>query len=545
MPALPTIRRARAVAAASLASCSCLGLAVAQVPQVTVLARAGDPLPGGESVVSIEEPHVGDEGTWAAFLEYGSGTVFERVLAVDGSFVLKTGDAGPGGSTITSLSDLAVSRTGEVMVLARTENGGVLTDRVLLDGTQIVASGDLLPTPQGPLEIESISSAEYDGVRLFLICNLSTPIGFVEATWFGRVLPGGLLDEVVWFAGDTIPGSTRPFLRGVLDVSVALAQPSVAVELDGPTGPVGAILQSGFIVAEHGGPAPIAGSTWDFTQRSRGRTGANGGRLLAGVAALPGGGTNAIVALDGAVIAQQGQPLPGLGGPTVGTFTSAPLFLTDDRTPLFVVPLDGGGALMAGPLPILRAGDELPGGAVILNLFEGSIGQTFDATSDGRTLAVTVDVAGVGTTLILLERGPADPVDCTPAPNSTGVAGRIAARGSRAASDNDLTLTATSLPLSSFGYLLTSLTAQTTPMAGGGQGTLCLGGDIGRFVGQVGSSGTDGRIATTVDLVSIPQPTGAVVGAPGETWYFQLWHRDGVMGVPTSNFTEAVSVTLE
>ena len=84
--------------------------------------------------------------------------------------------------------------------------------------------------------------------------------------------------------------------------------------------------------------------------------------------------------------------------------------------------------------------------------------------------------------------------------------------------------------------------------AGGSQGNLCLGGNIGRFVGpgQVMDSGASGSFAMTVNLNAMPAPTlsGTVAVQPGDTWNFQAWHRDSVGGMATSNFTDAVSVTF-
>ena len=40
------------------------------------------------------------------------------------------------------------------------------------------------------------------------------------------------------------------------------------------------------------------------------------------------------------------------------------------------------------------------------------------------------------------------------------------------------------------------------------------------------------------DLNNLPQGTTV---SPGETWHFQLWHRDG----PTSNFSGSLGFTWE
>ena len=70
---------------------------------------------------------------------------------------------------------------------------------------------------------------------------------------------------------------------------------------------------------------------------------------------------------------------------------------------------------------------------------------------------------------------------------------------------------------------------------------ICLGGPIGAFRNQAGRSGPAGRFRTAVDLMAIPQPTGAAAAMAGESWDFQLWHRDAPA---TSNFTESRRVLV-
>ena len=42
--------------------------------------------------------------------------------------------------------------------------------------------------------------------------------------------------------------------------------------------------------------------------------------------------------------------------------------------------------------------------------------------------------------------------------------------------------------------------------------------------------------------MSLPQPMGTVAAQGGETWYFQLWHRDVVNGNASSNFSNACAL---
>lgn len=144
--------------------------------------------------------------------------------------------------------------------------------------------------------------------------------------------------------------------------------------------------------------------------------------------------------------------------------------------------------------------------------------------------------------------GPIGTSYCGPGvPNSTGSSGVISASGSAAVASNDLTLQASSLPNSAFGYFLTSRTQALVPQPGGSLGVLCLGGAIGRYVGpgQVQNTGATGAIALLLDLGQMPTPTGPVAAVAGETWHFQAWHRDAVGGTAVSNFTDGLSVVLQ
>lgn len=135
---------------------------------------------------------------------------------------------------------------------------------------------------------------------------------------------------------------------------------------------------------------------------------------------------------------------------------------------------------------------------------------------------------------------------CAPAVlNSSGAPGRMVVAGSDEAVDDALTLVARDLPHATFGYFLTSRTTGFVPMAGGGQGTLCLGGSVGRYnrPGEVGSTNPEGSLKLRLDLTSTPQATGAVSVVAGETWHYQAWFRDA-NPTATSNMTDAVAVTF-
>lgn len=132
---------------------------------------------------------------------------------------------------------------------------------------------------------------------------------------------------------------------------------------------------------------------------------------------------------------------------------------------------------------------------------------------------------------------------CGPAvPNTSGLPGRIFATGSDEAAANDLTLTATDLPLKSFGIFITSPDELVITNPGGSAGNICIAStQIGRYAGDVLNSGAIGTVSLDVDLLMTPSPLGFLVTTAGETRYWQYWFRDGL----SSNFTDAVRITFE
>ncbi len=155
------------------------------------------------------------------------------------------------------------------------------------------------------------------------------------------------------------------------------------------------------------------------------------------------------------------------------------------------------------------------------------------------------DQAGAAYLLPLSERfGEPDP-SCVAVPNSTGVPGGLTGSGQLDVAQNDCTLTASGLPVGQATVLLASKTSLFTPLpAGNSNGNACLGGAIGRFLQQVTVSSPAGRATFAVDLTAIPQGTGPVTALPGDTWYFQAWHRD-TAGPKGNNFTRSLAVTFQ
>lgn len=135
---------------------------------------------------------------------------------------------------------------------------------------------------------------------------------------------------------------------------------------------------------------------------------------------------------------------------------------------------------------------------------------------------------------------------CNASLNSTFQTGRLTGIGSRLFIDNGFSILADRLPPGSFGLFLTSATEGFVQNPGGQNGNLCLSGDIGRYLGQVQSSGIAGTMTLDVDLMNFPVAAGTVAISAGETRFFQLWHRDvSTFGSATNNFTQSLRVLFE
>ncbi len=133
-------------------------------------------------------------------------------------------------------------------------------------------------------------------------------------------------------------------------------------------------------------------------------------------------------------------------------------------------------------------------------------------------------------------------VVCSSATNSSGAVGRLQVCGT-GDPDGVLKLTGFALPTNQFGFYMMSMSTQALPVF---SGTLCLDAPIVRLdngPNAVLNSGLMGVMRRDLHLTTLPQ--GVVVQA-GETWNFQLWHRDfespGIGS--TANFSEAVMVTF-
>jgi hypothetical protein len=119
----------------------------------------------------------------------------------------------------------------------------------------------------------------------------------------------------------------------------------------------------------------------------------------------------------------------------------------------------------------------------------------------------------------------------------------ISARGN-ASVGSIQTLYCDEMKLNAFAYFIVSSTTGDVNMPGSSLGRLCLGSPIGRLVGgAIHHTGLTGSISIGFNPLNLPSPTGNFSAAPGQTLYFQCWHRDTTSGgAAASNFSNACGI---
>lgn len=167
-----------------------------------------------------------------------------------------------------------------------------------------------------------------------------------------------------------------------------------------------------------------------------------------------------------------------------------------------------------------------------------TIATTFAFTDPGTGSSATVTLNGV---VIAGAAAPAPSPYCMATANSTGAPGSLAPTGSSSLTAADLVLDATDLPPNQFCLFILADAQDFDPGFGGSQGNLCIGGNLYRLNQFLQDSGAGGVATLPVPYGQLPP--GASIDA-GETWFFQMWHRDVVGASQTSNTTNGVQVTF-
>jgi len=338
-------------------------------------------------------------------------------------------------------------------------------------------------------------------------------------------------------------------------------------DLAGPTGEDDVVLVDGAVVLQEGAPVPGSGFAEPIaTNGIHGASMDGGGRWFARGSNAQTGDDWVAAGPDSGVLCSTGEPVApgsterwedarhaegfmGATGNRMGDHVV--IGATDHPDPSLdtVVVLNGRHV-------VAREGDgvDLNGdGWANEGFFIDSFGVEDLVLTDALDLLVVVTLRGAsgareGQALVRVRLDPGiGSVICAGVANSTGEGARLVALGSDVLAVNSLSLRAMDLPAGAASVFMLSRMPGLVLQPGGSQGQLCLGGSVGRFLGQgeVGHSSEGGLAALEVDLTHLPG--GGVVGrpAPGDTLYFQAWYRDRQPGnASTNNLTACVAVTL-
>ncbi len=528
----------------------------AQTDAAYPLLREGDQLSNGDTVLGLENFYdVRDDGRWVAVVETdrpGVTTPTGYVLVDSGTPILASGDLLPGGEVVSLLRNASLDTDGRVtlMVEALPPGSNDLTQVVWFDGTVVLGEGPFAAPglPMGT-EIDQILGVSRVGSRFIVELDLR---GSIDASAVVQVdVQGGGAPPVntlllLTGAPGPTPGSAVRVAywqdlssNGEVGILYAFdpAPPSIATDF--------ALRVEGVDVLSDGAPGPLPGTRWR-SERVPSAAIANGARWAA--AALFENTTSltrrSVLLRDGVPQVFEGSPIPGAPNATFGSFEGAPVALADDGALWAALPRAGGSGavLWRDGEVLLRTGLSTAGGVVIVALADDR--EDLEVSRSGRRALLRGTLQGGIEALLSVERDLGQPEACAVTANSTGAPGRLTFTGSTYLAANQLTAVAAGLPLNSFGYLNVSRSSGFVANPGGSLGNLCLGAPVGRYVDQVRSSGATGTIETSIDLLALPRPTGPVAAQVGETWRFQLWHRDAGPQGPSSNWTAARAVIV-
>jgi len=444
------------------------------------------------------------------FIVKGDGLGGFTVIAREGSQV----DGAPLGWLNGFLNSPVITNAGAVGYESDSVDntpGGIADDNVIMLGTTVlIQKGVTVPTGQaggGTFAWEDFDFEDFwtsaDGVHYLLQGDLNS----------GEFL----LDDIVVVDGAVVLQEGSPIPGGPADVIDQNGLLSVFMSHSGDWMADGDfdvtdqdwVVYNGNIVALEGGPIHV-GTTEAFGTGSFFVSTCNGvgDYLVGGTTDAADTTRNAVIVLNNErVIVREGDPIDVDGNGIFDDDVFFNFFGTDD----------------------FRLTDDLK------LYFVSTVRNSSSTTSIGDVF-VMMDLAG----------GVGSPI-CVSLPNSTGFPSYISGAGSNVVSANNLTLEVCGLPVGTFGFFVTSEDAILVPMPGGSAGNLCIASFvIGRYSFATQVADAAGRVSQVIDLTMVPEPASFTAVLPGDTRYWQYWHRDvDGMGMPTSNFSDAICVTFE
>ena len=365
----------------------------ASAQTLTIPLRAGDPVSGMGAVTGIGNVFVDDSGAWFAGIETDfPDSTRNGALLRNGVVLLREGEPlpEPVGASIGRFE--SHWSTGDSLALIMTLQP-LGTETGLYWKTQLVVQeGGIIDDPGMPTGSRwtDLDAVKMNKNRTMLICgDLDTSsvsgqnesfVGLLRVSPLGQLLETRILMR---------KGAPHPAFSGnVIDVldldhAIALNDRGDYMTIGRGSGlNAGAILINDIPIAREGQPSPISGRNYTALYPfSEVDINDFGDYVFTGQVVGDGGvATNiALIVKNGAVLAQEGDVLAGLG--PLGDLTSAPIYLANSGDVFWVAPTSAGNALMRNLDPLLRVGDILDG-RIITSV--GLIPGSFHASDDGR-----------------------------------------------------------------------------------------------------------------------------------------------------------------
>jgi hypothetical protein len=572
MPSLHTLfpqLDARRWLLAAAPTCIASVTAAAQVT-ITPALREGDPISGVGNVTSIDNLVVNDSGSWIVEADTDHANAdADGVLVKDGVLLLREGDALPlpSGATLDSFDALTLTsggRSGWNFFLANT--GSTSNDSgVYWDTTLVIQESQLSIAPQLSPSTPYIGFFEVkanDANQMLVMASVDDPAipssvdrALVVVTVNGA---GGLVSEDARYKeGDILPGQTdavADFGTGPHSFAFNDAGDVMFVaDLAGSTATDGAVYRNGTLLAQEGGPSPVAGRNWLTLSTSlRLDLNASGGYVHTGT--LDGStASDAILVKNGAKLVQEGDNLPAIGSFTITGFGTAPVHVADNGSALWYGEWNdpdtskNAGWFLDYAL-IVQEGVTQVGGIVLESLSSAQDASSLSSSGSHAIFEGTLAGGISGAFLVDLVTGPV--VYCTPGTTTNGCNASISASGNPdVAHASPCAITVTGVEGAKTGLIFYGLARNALPWcSSGGSSFLCVKVPTQRTPAQ-SSGGTAGSCngALALDWNAYQSSNPFALGQPwsaGDRADVQAWFRDPP-ACKTTALSDAVELTYQ